>query len=78
MAMFPNIDNTLGNTAVRKTLNSRSTNFPTTDCILEAVEICLKINNCEFAGQSYLQKHGTAKGTKNACSYADLAMGFNQ
>ena len=74
--MFPNIDNTLGIMAVRKALNSRSTYFPTTDCIVEAVEICLKVNNCEFAGQSYLQKHGTAMGPKIACSYADLAMGL--
>ena len=55
VAMFPN-----------KALDSSSTNFPTTDCIVEAVEICLKVNNCEFAGHSYLHKHGTAMGPKNA------------
>ena len=70
--MFPNIDNGIGITALRKALNTRSIKFPTTACTVEAVEIC----NCEFAGQSYLQKHGTAMGPKNACSYADLAMGL--
>ena len=38
--------------------------------------VCLRVNNCQFAGQSFVQKHGTAMGPKNACSYADLAMGI--
>ena len=46
VSMFPNIDNDLGITAVRKALNSRSSIFPSTDCVAEAVEICLHVNNC--------------------------------
>ena len=61
--------------AVRRALNSRSVNIPSTDCLVEAVEICLRVNNCQFSGQDFVQKHSTAKGPKNACSYADLAMG---
>ena len=76
VSMFPNIVNNLGISAVRKALNSRSVNIPSTDCLGEAVEICLSVNNCQFAGQSFVQKHGTAMGPKNACSYADLAMGI--
>ena len=71
-SMFPNIDNNLRISAVRKALNSRSVNIPSTDCLVEAVEICLRVNY----GQSFVQKHGTAMGPKNACSYADLAMGI--
>ena len=76
VSMFPNIDNNLGITAVRKALDSRSSKFPSTDCIAEAVEICLRVNNCHFSEQNFVQKHGTAMGPKNACSYADLAMGI--
>ena len=76
VSMFPNIDNNLGISAVRKALNSRSAKIPSTDCLVEAVEICLGVNNCQFAGQSFVQKHGMAMGPKNACSYADLAMGI--
>ncbi|XP_068675529.1 uncharacterized protein [Montipora foliosa] len=76
VAMFPNIDNNLGISAVRNALDSRKDKFPSTDCIVEAVEICLQINNCQFADQNFIQKHGTAMGPKNACSYADLAMGL--
>ena len=42
---------------------------------MEAVEICLKSHNCQFGDRNYLQQHVTAVGPKNACSYADLAMG---
>ena len=49
--------------------------IPSTDCILEAVEICLKSNHSVFNEKFYLQIHGTAMGPKNACSYADIAMG---
>ena len=76
VAMFPNIDNNLGISAVRKALDSRSDKFPSTDCIVEAIEICLQTNNCQFSGKNFVQKHGTAMGPKNACSYADLAMGL--
>ena len=75
VGMFPNIDNNLGLSAVKNALNTRTTKIPSTKCILEAVEICLKNNNSQFRNNSYLQIHGTAMGPKNACSYADLAMG---
>lgn len=77
VAIFPNIDNNLGISAVRKALDSRSDKFPLTDCIVEAIEICLQTNNCQFSGNNFVPKHGIAMGPKNACSYADLAMGFD-
>ena len=75
VGMFPNIDNNLGLTAVKNALNSRTIKSPSTKCILEAVEICLTHNNSQFDNSYYLQTHGTAMGPKNACSYADIAMG---
>ena len=73
--MFPNIDNELGLGAVKRALETRDHLLPSTSCILEAVEICLKCNHSVFDDKFYLQIHGTAMGPKNACSYADLAMG---
>ena len=66
VAMFPNIDNNLGITAVKKALDSRTDKFPSTDCILEAVEICLEVNNCQFSDHNFVQKHGTAMGPVQA------------
>ena len=74
--MFPNFDNNLGINAITEALNSRTTYFPSTDCTVEAVKICLHHNNSQFKDEHFLQIHGTAKGPKNACSYADLAMGI--
>ena len=74
--MFLNIDNDLGLLAVTQALNSRQNQFPSTECIVEAVKICLAHNNSSFGKEHYLQIHGTAMGPKNACSYADLAMGI--
>lgn len=76
VSMFPDIDNNLGITAVRKALDSRSSKFPSTDCIAEAVEICLRVNNCHFSEQNFEQKHGTVMGPKNTRSYLDLAIGI--
>ena len=75
VSMFPNIDNKLGLTAVKKALNTRENKSPSMTCILEAVKICLKSNHSVFKENFFLQIHGTAMGPKNACSYADLAMG---
>ena len=77
VSMFPSIDNKVGLTAVtcRKVLNTRGNKFPSMTCILEAVKICLKRNHSVFKENFFLQIHGTAMGPKNACSYADLAMG---
>ena len=41
VAMFPNIDNNLGINAVTEALEARPVKFPSTDCIVEAVQICL-------------------------------------
>ena len=46
---------------------------PSTDCITEGLEICLKCNNFRFGSQNLLQLNGTATVAPNSCSYADLA-----
>ena len=62
-------------TGLKKALNTRENKSPSMTCILEAVKICLKSNHSVFKENFFLQIHGTAMGPKNACSYADLAMG---
>ena len=72
-SMFLDINNELG--AVSRALDTREQLLPSTDCILEAVEICLKSSHSIFNDRFYLQVHGTAMGPKNACSCADIAVG---
>ena len=66
----------LGITAVKKAPDSRTFKFPSPDFILQAVEICPEVNNCQFSDHIFVQTHGAAMGPKDACSYADLAMGI--
>ena len=72
--MFPNIDNNLEISSVKKYLNLCSKNITPTNCLLEALELCLSCNNSIFNNENYLQKDGTAQGTHMSCSYADRAM----
>ena len=72
--MFPNIDNNLGLSSVKKYLDLCSGNIPPTNCLLEALELCLSCNNSIFNNENYLQTDGTAQGPHMSCSYADIAM----
>ena len=72
--MYPSIDNDRGIAAVRDALEARANKSPSTDCIIEGLEICLKCNNSKFGSQNLLQLNGTATGAPNSCSYADLAV----
>ena len=53
---------------------SRAYKSPSTDSIIEGLEIRLKCNNSRFGSQNLLQLNGTVTGAPNSCSYADLAI----
>ena len=72
--MFPSIDNESGITAVKKVLNGRESKNPPTECILEALRLCLECNNSVFNDKNFIQTDGTARGPHMSCSYSDIAM----
>ena len=72
--MFPSIDNVSGMKAVENVLESRINKTPPTDCILEALKLCLECNNSVFDDRFFLQTDGTAQGPHMSCSYSDIAM----
>ena len=72
--MFPSIDNTMGINAVRSCLQKRPNLCPSTDFLIEALELCLTHNNSMFDGKHLVQTNGTAMGAANSCSYADIAI----
>ena len=43
--------------------------------ICDLIRMILTMNNFSFNNEPYLQKHGTAMGTRMAPSYANLFMG---
>lgn len=71
--MYPNITNDLGLTACRELLDTRNVQDPSTDCIVEAIQITLEENIAEFNQTVIKQCDGTAMGPHHACSYADIA-----
>ena len=72
--MFPSIDNESGIKAVKKVLNGRESKNPPTECILEALRLCLECNNSVFNDKNFIQTDGTAQGPHMSCSYSDIAM----
>ena len=49
--IFPNIDNERGMEAVRSLLDSRSLKNPSTECIMQGLEICWLSNNSRFTNK---------------------------
>ena len=72
--MFPSIDNESGTKAVKKVLNDRGSKNPPTECILEALRLCLECNNSVFNDKNFTQTDGVAQGPHMSCSYSDIAM----
>ena len=72
--MFPSINNVKGLDAVRLALYTRDSNKPSTECVLEGLEICLYNNNPIFDKNHLLQTNGTGTSVPNSCSYFDIAI----
>ena len=70
--MFRSIDNNTDVVAVKSALDSRTNLSPSTECIIEALEICLTNNNSTFACQSLIQTNETAMWAANSSTYSDL------
>ena len=72
--MFPSNDNNRGNAAVKSAFDSIINLSPSTECIIEVIEICLTNNNSTFTGQNLIQTNGTTVSGANSCSYLDLTI----
>ena len=71
--MFPSIDNQTGRERVRCKLSQYAEVFDVPiECVIEALEICLRKNCSMYRGQYWLQENGTAMRPKDSCSYADI------
>ena len=72
--MFPCIDNQSGLQAVKNALEARQEQFPLSDCIIEALKLCLESKNSIFNSNCFLQTDGTAQGPHMFCSYSDISI----
>ena len=60
--------------AICSLLEFSSSKNPSTEYIMEGLEICLLNNNSRFANINLLQTNGTATGPSNSCSYSHKAI----
>jgi len=74
VGLYPNIPHDEGLIALENALNGRKDKEISTKSVLELAECVLKNNIFEHDGRVFLQKQGTAIGTKMAPSYAILFM----
>ena len=72
--MFPNIDNSLGLSSVKKYLGLCHKYILLTFYLLEAFELCLICNNSIFNNGNYLKIDDIAQGPHMLCPCADIAM----
>jgi len=72
-ALYLNIPSEDGITAVKKVLSSLGTKIHT-KFIIDLLRIVLECNIFEYDEELYLQKHGTAMGTRVAPSFANIFM----
>ena len=72
--IFPSIDNRSGLESVKNILIANEFDMDFTQCIVEALEICLTCNISKFNDQNFLPTDGTARRPHISCSYADIAM----
>ena len=72
--MFASLNSSDGLKITKSFLNKRKLKVPSTNCILEALRICLE-SNCSQFGDIFVKQHkGAATGPRYVCDYADLAM----
>ena len=74
-SLYTNIPQQEGMEACREALDTRDVPEPPTDDVVHLISLILKKNNFSFNGESYIQKHGTAMGTRMAPSFANIFMG---
>ena len=70
--MFSSIDNGSGIKAVKKVLIDSDSKNPPTECVFEALRLCLECNNSVFNDKTFIQTDDTARGQHMSCSYSDI------
>ena len=75
VALYPSVPQAKAKEAMRRSLEARKDKKIPTDDLIELSEIVLKSNEFGFEGKNYIQKEGTAIGSKMGKNYACTYMG---
>ena len=74
VGLYNNIPHEDGMTACRELLDCRPSKVPPTGDIINLIKLVLTSNAFQYRAHFYLQRHGTAMGTRMAPSYANAFM----
>ena len=75
VALYPMVPRKKAEEAMEKNLEGRSTKTIPTEDLMELASLVLDNNEFEFEGESYIQREGTAIGSKLGKNYACAYMG---
>ena len=75
VALYPMVPRKRAEEAMRKNLEGRATKTIPTEDLMELAKLVLDNNEFEFEGESFIQKEGTAIGSKLGKNYACAYMG---
>ena len=74
-SLYTNIPKNEGIDVCRIALSQRTDRFVPTESICDLIRMILIMNNFVFNDERFIQRHGTAMGTRMAAAYANLFMG---
>ena len=74
-SLYTNIPTTEGIDACRKLLDERTDKSVPTEPLCDLMRMILTMNNFVFNDEHFIQRHGTAMGTRMAPAFANLFMG---
>ena len=74
--LYTNIDNNEGLRVVEEELEKRATKNTPSFAVTLLMKMVPILNNFVFSGVKYLQKKGTAMGTRTTSDFADVFMGY--
>ena len=69
---YPSCNTDMCIEAVGQLLDTRTENNPPKECILDALKITMKSNNCEFLGRHFTQIEGATIGGPESASVTDI------
>ena len=61
--MFPSIDNKMEINSVKNLLDERACKYPPTQCVIEALGLCLSCNNSPFSNTIIFKQMAQPKGS---------------
>ena len=71
--MFPSMNNTSDRRAVKNALEAIQEQYPPTNCLIEALYLCLDLTTVCLMTCNFLKHTGTTLAPHISCSYSEIS-----